>query len=264
MSAVTVNAVTVDTAGFPSPEAAVGHELLRQRAVELNLVAADSAREVVDAAIERLLEQEVATPAPGEEECRRYYEAHPHEFTSGELVFARHILFQVTPRVHVPALRARAELMLAELARDLSRFDAMAHESSNCPSGRHGGNLGQLGRGDTVPEFERELFNGTYTGLYPQLVKTRFGFHILCVDRREPGQLLPFEAVRDQIVARLCSRMHTTALAQYVRDLSASAQVRGVAMSQRNQNTRSANSGAVPGQSLPESDTERRQDAGNT
>ena len=34
---------------------------------------------------------------PGEEECRRYYEAQPDEWSSGELALARHILFQVTP-----------------------------------------------------------------------------------------------------------------------------------------------------------------------
>lgn len=228
MSTITVNGSAVDAAAFPSPEAAVGHELLRQRAVELGLAEATASGDAADVAIERLLEQEVVTPAPADEECRRYYEAHPDEFTSGELVFARHILFQVTPRVPVPALRAKAELTLAELMHDPGRFAAVARVYSNCPSGQHGGNLGQLGRGDTVPEFESALFNGTYTGLHPQLVKTRFGFHILAVDRRVPGQLLPLDIVRDRVTARLCGRMHATALARYVRDLAAAADVSGV------------------------------------
>ena len=227
MSAVMVNGVGVDATAFPSPEAAAGHELLRQRAVEIGLAADGATGMAIDEAIEQLLEREVAARAPDEEECRRYYEAHPKEFTSGELVFARHILFQVTPRVPVPAIRARAELMLAELGRDSSRFEARAREFSNCPSGQHGGNLGQLGRGDTVPEFELALFNGAYLGIHPQLVKTRFGFHILCVDRREPGRLLPLEAVRDRIAARLRGRIEATALAQYMRRLAASAEVRG-------------------------------------
>ena len=228
MAAVTVNGVAVDVAAFASAEAAVGHEVLRQRAVQIGLAADGAARERVDAAIEQLLEQEVATPAPSEEECRRYYAAHPEEFTSGELVFARHILFQVTSRVPVPALRARAELALAELVREPDRFEALAAELSNCPSGRHGGNLGQLARGETVPEFEVALFNGAYTGLHPQLVRTRFGFHILSVERREPGRLLPFEAVRERIASRLGSRIDATALGQYVRRLAATAQVCGV------------------------------------
>jgi len=228
MTALTVNGVAVDVNDFPTAEAAVGHELLRQRAVQRGLAMAGASRAAADAAIEQLLQQEVATVAPSDEECRRYYEAHLKEFTSGELVAARHILFQVTQRVHVPALRARAELTLAELAREPQRFAAVAGELSNCPSGRHGGNLGQLGRGDTVPEFEQALFNGAYTGIYPQLVRTRFGFHILCVDRREPGQTLPFGVVQRRIQDQLCQRMSAGALAHFVRQLAASAAVSGI------------------------------------
>ena len=76
-------------------------------------------------------------------------------------------------------------------------------EFSNCPSGQHGGNLGQIGRGDTVPEFERALFRLGPTGLLRELVKTRYGFHIVAVDRRIPGATLPFEAVRERIAERL-------------------------------------------------------------
>ena len=228
MPALTVNGVAVDVTAFPTAEAAVGHELLRQRAVQLGFASAEASRAAVDAAIEQLLQQEVATVGASAEECRRYYEAHLKEFTSGELVAARHILFQVTPRVHVPALRARAELTLANLASEPQRFAALAGELSNCPSGQHGGNLGQLGRGDTVPEFEQALFNGTYTGIYPQLVRTRFGFHILCVDRREPGRTLPFEIAQARILERLSERMSAGTLARYVRQLAASAAVAGI------------------------------------
>jgi peptidyl-prolyl cis-trans isomerase C len=225
---ITVNGVAVDAAGHASPQAAAMREMLRQRAVAAGLAAPDISGDAADAAIERLLEKEVAMPEPGEEECRRYYDAHPAEFASGELAFARHILFQVTPGAPVPAIRAKAELTLAALAKDPSKFEQVAGELSNCPSGQQGGNLGQLGRGDTVPEFEQALFNGAYTGLYPQLVKTRFGFHILAVDRREPGRRVPFEASRPQIAQRLRERVMRRALQQYVSVLAGQAEVRGV------------------------------------
>jgi len=225
---VTVNGVEIETDAFPSAEAAAAHELLRQRAAALGLAGTDDGREAIARAIEQLLEREVVTPEPTEQECRRYYDAHPEEFKSGELVFGRHILFQVTPGTPVPALRARAELALAELSSEPSRFAAYAREYSNCPSGQYGGNLGQLQRGDTVPEFEQALFNGSYTGIYPQLVKTRFGFHILAVDRREPGRQVPFDAVQQQVAQRLQSQSQRAALAQYVKLLAGSADVQGV------------------------------------
>jgi len=224
---VKVNGVAVDAADYPTPEAAAARELLRQRAVAAGLLDGAAPEEAVDPALDRLLEREVPTPEPTAEECRRYYDAHPAESTSGELVMARHILFQVNAGTPVPALRAKAELTLAELAHDPSQFDRVARECSNCPSAQHGGNLGQLGRGDTVPEFERALFNGAYTGLYPQLVKTRYGFHILAVDCREPGRRLPFEAAQRAIAGRLRAQAQRRALEQYVRVLAGQARIEG-------------------------------------
>src|SRR5215468_5554551 len=134
-------------------------ELLRQRAVAIGIIGVAALDQGdVSTATETLLQQEVTSPEPTEAECRRYYEHHRHEFAVGDLVHARHILFQVVPGVNVVALRARAEQALNELSREPERFAAMAKELSNFPSGKHGGNLGQIGRGDTVPEFERALF----------------------------------------------------------------------------------------------------------
>ena len=87
---------------------------------------------------------------------------------------------------------------------------------SNCPSGPQGGNLGQIGRGDTAPEFERALFRPGPPGLLREVVKTRFGFHIVAIDRRIPGARLPFEIVRERIAERLPAAVEEKALRQYV------------------------------------------------
>jgi peptidyl-prolyl cis-trans isomerase C len=223
-----INGVAVDAAAFPSREAAAAHELLRQRAIATGLVADGADDVAVDGAIERLLDREVTTPEPAEAECRRFYDAHPGLFVSGELVAARHILFQVTPGTPIPALRARAESILGELLKAPERFEAVARECSNCPSGQHGGNLGQLQRGETVPEFEQAIFGGAWTGIHGQLLKTRFGFHILAVDRRAPGHRAPFEAVYQKVAERLRASVLERAVAQYVRVLAGQAVVRGV------------------------------------
>jgi peptidyl-prolyl cis-trans isomerase C len=226
---VRVNDIQVDTSAWPSEAAAAAYELLRQRAGQLGLLAAEADEDDIERALESLLEREAPGTVPSAEECRRYYEAHPEQFTRGERVSARHILFQVTPRVSVPALRARAESVLAELRRDPGRFGFFAREYSNCPSAQHGGDLGELSRGATVPEIETALFNGAYVGIYPQLVKSRFGFHILAVDRREAGRLMPFDdVVYKYISARLEEHGRRAALARYVSRLAADADVRGM------------------------------------
>jgi peptidyl-prolyl cis-trans isomerase C len=76
-------------------------------------------------------------------------------------------------------------------------------------------------RGESVPEFEDAVFAEQSCGLLPQLVRTRFGFHIVAVDRRVPGALIPYDAVGDQIAAYLRSNVQRKALEQYVRLLAA-------------------------------------------
>lgn len=228
MNEIFINDVRVDASAFQSPAAAAVHELLRQRAVQLCLMTDDVDGVSMERVLEQLLDREAAGTTPSEEECRRYYESHLEEFTTGERVFARHILFQVTPGVSIPALRAKAELTLADLMRDSARFETVARECSNCPSAEHGGSLGELSRGDTVDEFERALFNGTYLGIYPQIVKTRYGFHLVAVDRREAGLPVPYESVRASIASRLSDHSQRAVLVRYVRKLAETAEIRGV------------------------------------
>jgi peptidyl-prolyl cis-trans isomerase C len=226
---ITVNGIAVEVARWPSPEVAAVRELLRQRAVALGFLAP----EIIDddeigAAIERVLSEEVVVPSPTEAECQRYYDTHLKEFWSGDLVHARHILFQVTPSASVPEIRGRAERALSELLAEPDKFAAVARELSNCPSGQQGGNLGQIARGDTVPEFEQAIFRLGANGILRQLVKTRHGFHIVAVDRSIPGERLSFEAVRERISERLKAGVEERALRQYVSILAGQAEIVGV------------------------------------
>ncbi|MDR3474945.1 MAG: peptidylprolyl isomerase [Devosia sp.] len=226
---IAVNGVEVSPLPDEAVEFAAVRELLRQRAVATGLLPVDAEdQEVVSRGIEELLSREVETPELTELEARRYYDGHPLEFRSEDLVYARHILFQVTPSVNVPQLRDRAEETLNALLKEPDRFEEMARQCSNCPSGQQGGNLGQLGRGDTVPEFERALFRPGAVGLVREVVKTRFGFHIVAVDKRLAGEKLPFDVVRDRIAARLRSAVQERALRQYVSVLAGTAVIDGV------------------------------------
>ncbi len=225
----TINGIRVEVGSWPNLEVAAVQELLRQRAVERGFLPSDTDNiKLISGAIEHLLSDEVRVPSPDEPECRRYYDMHLKEFQSGDIVHVRHILFQVTPSVSVHQLRAKAEQTLNELLREPDRFETAARELSNCPSSQQGGNLGQIGHGDTVPEFEQALFKLGATGILRELIKTRYGFHIVAIDRRIPGKTLPFEAVREQIAERLKTRVEERALRQYVSILAGQADIAGV------------------------------------
>jgi peptidyl-prolyl cis-trans isomerase C len=216
-------------------------ELLRQEAVRLGHLPAQTGlmaptllaeqQDIVD----RMLETEVVSPQPTQEEAKRYYEAHLPQFTVGQERLVRHILFAVTPGVNVQALAQRAEAALLELShKDVSpeRFAQMAGELSNCPTGAQGGALGWLTPNDCAPEFAKELFylqeSSQVTGLRPRLVHTRFGFHLVDVLDVNPGHLPDFETLKAQIASRLQWQSRATALGQYMRRLVGLAHVTGI------------------------------------
>ncbi|KVH08937.1 peptidylprolyl isomerase [Burkholderia sp. AU18528] len=202
-------------------------ELLRQRAVSLALL--DESAALDDAAVDALLGRELThVPDPDREACERYYARHPARFRRNDIVYASHVLFAMTDRVPLAPLRQRAERALAGIVAAPDTFETVARASSNCPSAEVGGSLGQLLRGDTVPEFEAALFDTDSIGVLPKLVNTRFGFHIVRIERRVPGDAVPFDEAADQIAAHLAARVRQQAMRQYVAILAGGARVEGV------------------------------------
>jgi peptidyl-prolyl cis-trans isomerase C len=217
------------------PEAAAARalavrELLLQRARELGLedAAGTPTDDECDAIVERLLELEAPVPEPTEEECLRYYERNAARFKSPELIEVAHILFAVTPGADLETIRTQAESTLARLTAAPERFAVSAASLSNCPSGAQGGQLGQVRRGDLVPEFEQAVFGSEAVGILPRLVSTRFGFHVVRVERRVPGRRLDYATAREGIAQWLSGRVRSSAACQYVRMLAGRARLEGV------------------------------------
>lgn len=90
-------------------------------------------------------------------------------------------------------MRARARHILVDsedVAEDLKRqiedgadFGELAREHSSCPSSRQGGDLGEFGRGQMVPEFDQVVFSGE-VGAPLGPVKTQFGYHLIEITSR--------------------------------------------------------------------------------
>jgi len=62
-------------------------------------------------------------------------------------------------------------------------FAELAKEHSTCPSGKSGGDLGEFGPGQMVPEFDAVVFSAD-VGVVQGPVKTQFGYHLLEVTSR--------------------------------------------------------------------------------
>ena len=62
-------------------------------------------------------------------------------------------------------------------------FGDVAKQHSSCPSGSNGGELGQFGPGQMVPEFDKVVFSADVNTVQGP-VKTQFGYHLLEVTNR--------------------------------------------------------------------------------
>ena len=129
-----------------------------------------------------------------DQEVRSYYDSHADEF-SGDRVKASHILVKE---------ESLAKDILAQLREDPSRFEQLAAEHSiDRSNAKNGGDLGMFGRGRMVKEFETAAFGLTEDGQISDIVKTRFGYHIIKRNGREDGAVKPFDEVKEQIRIRL-------------------------------------------------------------
>ena len=183
-----------------------------------------------DALIRGLLEENVTVPEADEATCRRVYDNNPARFRSPDLFEAAHILLSAAPEDETAYSKAvaEAERLIAALQEAPRRFGQLAAEFSACSSSQNEGRLGQVARGDTVPEFETFLENLEEGQLCPVPVRSRYGVHVLRLDRRIAGRVLPFEAVREDIANDLQATSWRRAVAQYIRVLAGRAEIEGI------------------------------------
>ncbi len=212
--------------------------LLLDRAAELGLVAEpemdEHGREETpeEALIRAVLAEDVDPETPTEAECRRVYDALPDRFRAPELYEASHILFAIDgdDDTAIEAARMSAVAVTRMLLDAPARFADLAKTYSACPSGGVGGSLGQLGPGDLAPEVEAAFAALLPAQISMAPVRSRFGWHVLRLDRRIEGRQLPFEQVAGRIRMHLESRAWVAAAVQYVSDLAARARSSGVGL----------------------------------
>lgn len=219
-------------------EALVLRELLLQEArrggVEAVRKVDDKGRRETEeeALVRGLIEGEVRVPAPEADELRRYYNGNLTKFRSPEIVEARHILIAApeTDAAAHAAAREKVEAIAQLLAEAPDRFGDLARLHSDCASAGEGGCLGQIVPGETTPEFEAALTGLAEGGTTPAPIATRYGFHLIRLDRRIPGTVLPFDSVSPRIAEYLKERARRMATAQYMARLVSRATIAGIAI----------------------------------
>ena len=189
-----------------------GRKAVLDELVSMHLFALKGAEEKLDqtpefkTAVETFRNQSLARAAidaslkdvtVSDEEAKKFYDEHPDQFTQPERVHVRHVLISDD----VTSADAIAKIQ-ADLKAGVS-FDEVAKSRSLCPSAAQGGDLGEVSKGQMVPEFEAAAFALKNPGDLSEPVKTQFGWHIIRLENQTPSSIEPFDTVKPQLVQYL-------------------------------------------------------------
>jgi peptidyl-prolyl cis-trans isomerase D len=139
-------------------------------------------------------------------DLQAYYDQRRDQYRVPDQVNVRHILIKTPPvgpdgkvdPKSVEEARKKAEDVLKQLKAG-AKFEDLAKKYSEDPgSAKNGGGLGLIGRGRTVPEFEKAAFSLPKGGT-SDLVQSSFGFHIIHIDDKQDAHLKTLDEVKDQI-----------------------------------------------------------------
>jgi peptidyl-prolyl cis-trans isomerase C len=190
-----------------SPEEGFQHALQQAGMTEQEL--REQVRETLP--LQKVQEDVAGDAEPSREEIRSYYEENRElQFTTPEQRCARHILFSPDQEQQAEEVKRRLEggADFAELAREFSQDPG---------SKEQGGDLGCLGRGETVPEFEEALFDAE-EGEIVGPVETEFGFHVIEVTETRPEEAQPLEEVEQQIREQLTAQRQAEEFEAWIQD----------------------------------------------
>jgi peptidyl-prolyl cis-trans isomerase D len=159
-------------------------------------------------------------PAPTvtDQDLQAYYDQHRDEYRLPEQVNVSHILIK-TPlpgaggKVDdktVEEARKKAEDVMKQLKAG-GDFAKLAGQYSDDPgSAKNGGSLGWIGRGRTVPEFEKASFS-LPKGQTSDLVKSSYGFHIIRVEDKQEAHVKLLAEVKSEIEGKVKEQKSTRA-----------------------------------------------------
>ena len=209
--------------------------------------ALDSARE--SALFDRYVRDVVAAGIVTDKDIKDYYAAHPDDFATPEKVHVRHIVIAVTnagpaPKTEGQALeqisKIAAELRAADVASAQGKPDAatmaklrLAHfadaakKYSEDSSGESGGDLGWMSKGQLDPVFEAAAW-GLKPGIVSGVVHSKFGYHLILVEGKEPAGIEPFDAVKSGIREYLMTQKASdvvNAVARLTNELKANSRI---------------------------------------
>lgn len=122
-----------------------------------------------------------------EAEIKEYFEKNIEKYNVNEMASINIIELEAEMSQKTKAEKYEKASKILEKLNSGENFAKMAMAHSDCPSSAQGGQLGWFSKGQMVPEFEEAVFKGDI-GLYPEIVETRFGYHIIKIEDKKDNE----------------------------------------------------------------------------
>lgn len=161
-----------------------------------------------------------------EQEIRSFYQNNLKSFSEPRSMKVQHILVRVpgnATKEQLQAARLKTDGILSDLKQDKD-FAELARTVSDCSSKESGGDLGLIKEGYMPPEFDAVAFK-LKPGQISEIVKTRYGFHIIRVTEQFPARQQRFEEVQEYIAKYLKLEMQRKKMNEFVQELKNSAKI---------------------------------------
>ncbi|MCX7965935.1 MAG: peptidyl-prolyl cis-trans isomerase [Syntrophorhabdaceae bacterium] len=167
--------------------------------------------------IESLLKKKINVDAQiTEADLKEYYEKNKESFKREREINTRHILLNTAEE----ARQIKEKIAKGE------DFAELAKRYSIDPSAKaNGGEIGFHPKGTLLPEYEAAAFKLTKVGQVSDIVKTKFGYHIIKLEGIRPPSYVPFEEVKDFIKQKIAQEKQTQALEKYITNLKSTAKI---------------------------------------
>ncbi|MFT7878840.1 MAG: peptidylprolyl isomerase [Sulfurimonas sp.] len=154
-------------------------------------------------------------------EAKDFYEKNSDKFKKEATLHARHILVESEDDAQkiINDLKSLQGKALQE------KFIALAKEKSTGPSAPNGGDLGTFKKGQMVPAFSEAVWALQEGKITTKPVKTRFGYHVIYLEKKNPASTMDYKEIKPQIVATLKQKQFTAKIQEMAKELKAKATI---------------------------------------
>lgn len=184
-----------------------------EQALEQNKISEDELRQDVreNLPVQQVQQRVAGDAEPTEEEIQTFYDENKAaQFTQPATRCMRHILFNKDQQQKAEEVKTQLQEGgdFAELAREFSQDPGSAEK---------GGDLGCLGRGETVPAFEDAAFSAEQDEIVGP-VETEFGYHVIQVTDVREEQTRPLDEVEGEISQQLAATQQEEEFTAWIED----------------------------------------------